>query len=167
VWALPDVKQTANIAGFQFDAGDIDLTVVGNVLGSTTNAALGVPVDLGTAVVSQTYMSYGGGGPAIYSFAGAGDVAATSLWATGNFDTVNGQVMWSSSITTHTLPPSLYYSARPAWWPAATAWPWVGPDRSPMVGTLPAQAVSAVFNYATANDPTCTPNVSSYYCLCP
>ena len=57
VWALPDVKQTANIACFQFDAGDIDLTVVGNVLGSTTNAALAVPVDLGTADESQTYLS--------------------------------------------------------------------------------------------------------------
>ena len=167
VWALPDVKQTANIACLQFDAGDLDLTVVGNVLGSTTNPALAVPVDLGTAVVSQTYMSYGGGSAAIYSFASADDIAATSLWATGNFDTVNGQVMWSSNITTHTLPPSLYYSATPAWWPAGTEWPWVGPDRSPMVGTLPAQAASAAFNYANVSDPTCTPNVSSYYCLCP
>jgi hypothetical protein len=38
---------------------------------------------------------------------------------------------------------------------------------SPMVETLPAQAISAAFNYATANDPGCTPDVSNYYCLCP
>ena len=28
----------------------------------------------------------------------------------------------------HTLPASLYYSSKPSWWPAAKAWPPIGPD---------------------------------------
>jgi hypothetical protein len=28
----------------------------------------------------------------------------------------------------HTLPPSFYYSSRPAWWPSAKPWPIIGPD---------------------------------------
>jgi hypothetical protein len=43
--------------------------------------------------------------------------------------------------TDHTLPASLYRKAVPGW-PAGTAWPWLGPDVSPMVGTLAAKARS-------------------------
>ncbi|HEY5285375.1 MAG TPA: hypothetical protein VIM14_21455 [Polyangia bacterium] len=82
----------------------------------------------------------------------------------GNFDTVNGKVMWNSSIATQVLPASLYYKTKPAWWPAGSAWPWTGPECTPMVGTLQAQAVSAAFNYKTSNDPSCTPDVNNYSC---
>ncbi|MBN1611619.1 MAG: hypothetical protein JW940_33600 [Polyangiaceae bacterium] len=62
------------------------------------------------------------------------------------------------------MPTSLYYESKPRWWPAGAVWPWTGPDRTPMVGTLPAQAVAAAFDYATSNNPTCTPNVGAYSC---
>ena len=42
--------------------------------------------------------------------------------------------------------------ARPGWWPSGSAWPWVGPDLTPKVGSLPAQARSAAFNYYTRAD---------------
>jgi hypothetical protein len=168
VWAEAEVPQTANVEAFEFSAGDINISVVGNVLGSTTNASVGVPVDLGTGTVSKVYMDYSRNSGAIFELpGGATDISATSLWVTGNFDTVNQQTTWKSTTTSHTLPASLYYKQKPAWWPEGAAWPWAGPDLSPMVGTLPAQATSAAFNYETANDPTCTPDVNSYYCLCP
>ena len=43
-------KQTGNIVAIQFDTGDINMTVIGNVLGSTK------ATDLGTAPVSTTYI---------------------------------------------------------------------------------------------------------------
>jgi hypothetical protein len=122
--------QTGNVAAVEFDGGDIGMNVVGNVLGK--------------AGVSTAYDAYDANAYAIYQLgaqgAGAADVAATSLFRTGNYDAVHGQTVWSTSA--RTLPASLYLSARPAWWPAGTPWPWVGPDLSPMIGTLPAKARS-------------------------
>ena len=165
IWSLPSLPQTGNVMAIQIDAADNHMTVIGNVLGSTTNAALGVPVSLGTADVSKVYMAYNDNGtPSIFSLGPKTDVSVTTLWWHGNFDTVNGKVMWNSSIATQILPASLYYKSKPAWWPAGVAWPWTGPDITPMVGTLPAQAASAAFNYNTSNDPSCTPNVQNYSC---
>ncbi len=131
-------KQTGNILAIQFDTGDFDMTVIGNVLGSSA------ATDLGTAPLSKSYIGDGSNQGAIFSFGGNGksDVSYTSLWATGNYDTVNAAVQWNASIATDALPASLYLAAQPAWWPAGTPWPWVGPDLAPMVGTLPAKARS-------------------------
>ena len=164
VWSLPVLPQTGNVGAFQLDETDHHVTIIGNVLGSTTNAALGVPTSLGTADESQVYDAYDGGGPAIFLLGPETSPSVTTLRRHGNFDTVNGAVMWDSSISTQTLPASLYYSSRPAWWPAGEAWPWTGPDLDPMVGTLPAQAAVSDFDYATPNDPTCTPNLGNYSC---
>jgi hypothetical protein len=43
VWGLPSASQTGNVTALQFDASDNYMTVVGNVLGSTTNPALACP----------------------------------------------------------------------------------------------------------------------------
>jgi hypothetical protein len=62
------------------------------------------------------------------------------------------------------LPASLYYAKKPGWWPNGTAWPWVGPDVAPMVGSLPAKTRSSAFDYYSAADATCTLNCGSYCC---
>ena len=138
-------RQDGNVAALQFDTGDYKMTAIGNVLGSTSAN------DLGTAPVSAVYTGSGPGKPAIFEIGdnganhngvGEADVAWTSLWWTGNFDTVSNRVVWNPSIATHTVPPSLYLAAKPAWWPAGSAWPWAGSDLTPMVGTLPAKARS-------------------------
>jgi hypothetical protein len=131
-------KQTGNITAIQFDTGDLDMTVMGNMLGSAA------ATDLGTAPVSAIYIANGSTLGAIFDFGanGKSDVSFTSLWLHGNYDTVNKSVQWSSTIATRTLPASLYLATQPAWWPTGTAWPWVGPELSPTVGTLPAKARS-------------------------
>jgi hypothetical protein len=125
-------EQTGNVTALQFDGGDIGMNVVGNVLG--------------TAGLSTAYEAYGSGPRSIFELgsggAGANDVAVTSLLRHGNYDHVTKSTKWSTSITTQTLPPSLYRATKPGWWPAATPWPWAGPDMTPMVGVLPAKARS-------------------------
>jgi hypothetical protein len=136
--------QTGNITALQFDAGDVGMTVVGNVLGSSA------ATDLGTAPLSATLYGTGPDTSSIYEVgdnanhngAGMADVAYTSLWAHGNFDTVGNAVVWNPSIATRVLPPSLYLAAKPTWWPTGSPWPWAGPDLAPMVGTLAAKARS-------------------------
>jgi hypothetical protein len=131
-------RQTGNISAIQFDTGDINMTVVGNVLGSSATT------DLGTAPVSLAYLGSGSDTPCIFELGanGQSDVAYTTLWWHANYDTVPAGVKWNPAITPRTLPASLYLATRPAWWPAGGAWPWAGSDLSPMVGSLPAKARS-------------------------
>lgn len=56
----------------------------------------------------------------------------------GNFDYANNKVLWDPAIAERKLPPSLYLKAKPAWW-GNSAWPPIGADLTPMVGTIPAQ----------------------------
>lgn len=124
--------QSGNVTALQFDGGDIAMNVAGNVLG--------------TAGVSTAYDAYDSSFPSIFLLGvqglGATDVAATSLYRHGNFDTVHGATVWDPGTATRTLPQSLYLQQKPGWWPSGTPWPWTGPDLSPMVGTLPAKARS-------------------------
>jgi hypothetical protein len=77
-------------------------------------------------------------------------VVRRTLMRWGNYDTVTSATKWdfteaspaavpyvNANFTSgyfgslaHTLPPSLYYSSKPSWWPAAKAWPPIGPDVS-------------------------------------
>jgi hypothetical protein len=176
VWSMPLIPQYGNVTTIQFESPDNNMTLIGNVLGSTADTTLGLPPDLGTTgtggggtSTSIEYISTGGG-PSIFEI-DQSTVTWTSLWATGNFDTVNRQVMWNAtSLTanlpssTRNLPASLYYGNRPSWWPSGTAWPWVDPTGSPKVSSLPAQTRSSAFNYDVTNDASCTMNCGNYCC---
>ena len=56
----------------------------------------------------------------------------------GNFDYLAKTTRWDPTISNQTLPVSLYYQDRPAWWPSDVAFPPIGPDASPMTGPNPA-----------------------------
>ncbi|HEY3233934.1 MAG TPA: hypothetical protein VGJ84_04425 [Polyangiaceae bacterium] len=131
-------KQTGNVAALQLDVGDINMTAVGNVFGSSAAN------DLGTAVRSSAYISANSNTPTIYAFGpqGTAEVAYKTLWWQGNYDTVTPGVVWNPMVPTQTIPASLYLSAKPTWWPATSTFPWAGADLTPMVGTLPAKARS-------------------------
>src|SRR5262245_26579223 len=78
-------KQTGNVAALQFDTGDVAMTVIGNVLGSSSAN------DLGTAPLSAVYTSSGSDMPTIFEL---GDKVAASLFLHGNWDTVTRGVKW-------------------------------------------------------------------------
>jgi hypothetical protein len=65
-------------------------------------------------------------------------VGPSTYWH-GNWDPDNNGVVWNPSNSDHTIPPSLYLTSAPAWWPAQLAWPPIGPDLSLMAGPIPAQ----------------------------
>lgn len=134
--------QTGNITALQFDSGDISMTVVGNVLGSSSAS------DLGTAPVSDTYIASGPDGSSIFMLGDTPnhdgdamtDVAFTTLYAHLNYDTVGDSVRTNPDVSVMTLPASLYRATKPSFFPANAPWPWAGPDLDPRVGTLPAKA---------------------------
>jgi hypothetical protein len=177
IWSQPFVPQYQNVTAVQFQDTDVKMTVIGNVFGSTGNSSLGLPADLGTTGTgastpspTQTYVSADGSSPSIFEITQT-NVSWTSLWLHGNFDTSNAKVMWNASpltanlpASTQNLPASLYRATKPAWWPSGVAWPWVGPDIKPMVGSLPAQTTSKAFNYYVTGDASCTLNCGNYCC---
>ncbi len=178
VWSQPFAPQYAGVTSLDFPSPDVNMTVVGNVLGSTEDGTLGLPASLGTTstgqgaapATTQVYTNADGSMLAVLLVDDT-TVAWTSLWLHGNFDTVNKKTMWNASPLTQNLPASaqalpasLYYSARPRWWPSSTPWPWVGPDLSPRVGSLPAEERSKAFNYDTSADGSCTLDCGSYCC---
>src|SRR5262249_19598876 len=104
---------TGSLAAIQFPAGNIGMSVVGNVLGSTASV---------TAPASNGYDT---GSSPIYSLGGPDDVSTTTLFRHGNFDYFTQTTIWDASKSNHTLIPSLYRSSKPAFF-GSRAWPWVG-----------------------------------------
>ena len=62
------------------------------------------------------------------------NVLATTLLL-GNFDYYHNETM----NPVKELPPSLFYTSTPDWWPSKIPWPPIGPDLTPMVSRIPAQ----------------------------
>jgi len=137
-FASPEVAdsslpRTGNITTLELQGGAYDMNVLGNVLGMDG--------------VTQIYDNYTSSDPAsIYELGqgnggqGQNDVVVQTILRTGNYDYFHHATEWTG--TPVQLPASLYLTQKPAWWPAGTSWPWVGPDLTPMVGTLPAKARS-------------------------
>lgn len=106
---------------------------------------------LGTPGYHTNYESSPGGGSLYTSVIGCGAYPETGMsgdshscptsmfW--GNWDSANNAVRWNASEVpsglssysnpvpgTQSLPASLMYAAKPAWWPSGKAWPAIGPD---------------------------------------
>ena len=62
----------------------------------------------------------------------------TTLIRHGNYDYLTHTTNWDPAISNQTVPTSLYYQSRPAWWPSDVAFPPIGPDLSPINGMNPA-----------------------------
>ncbi len=134
--------QTGNVAAIQLDTQTVGMNVVGNVLGAPGLTALYEEVsDDGQCDQVHMYELGSGVGTSGCSWSATPqtDPAVTTILRHGNFDYVHGAVVWDPSIARHALPASLYLSSAPAFWPAGWAWPWAGPDLTPVVGTLPAK----------------------------
>ncbi len=123
--------------------------LVGNVIGSPGWVAMRCASCQGTLIADAT--GFGWGGPATkwpvvfrfgYTSNGGSYADATSRTTAllhGNFDYVTGtQATWDGGAV-HELPDSLYYAAKPDWWPAACAWPPYDPAPPVKLGKLPAR----------------------------
>lgn len=127
---------------------------VGNVVGSAQVASQMTEVN---KIISPTNRPYDGTAYD-YTFGygeladGSGNCSSsatcapyTTAFIHGDYTNADGAINWSGSVT-HTLPASLYLSAKPSWWPSTLAWPAIGPDVTGgsgpggHVSTIPAKA---------------------------
>jgi hypothetical protein len=125
---LDGKEMTRNVVGFRIDRFSRFNNVIGNVVGHE-----GMRGD----EESQGASSFAS--PLVWSLGHPGDPkVAETLLRHGNFDFVSRKTRWDPKIPDHDLPDSLYLSAKPAFF-QNLPWPPIGPDRRPMVGTIPAR----------------------------
>jgi hypothetical protein len=135
-----------------------DYNMIGNVLGQPgyhnnyqayANSTTG-GVNYSSENTSIYSLGWGGG---LASNCGAPPCDAlvySTLMRWGNYDTVNAATRWNTTeaspaantyvnanftssyfnTLSQILPPSLYYTSVPSWWPSGKAWPPIGPDVS-------------------------------------
>jgi Pectate lyase superfamily protein len=133
--------------------------VVGNVLGTE-----GVSAEYSETTPNYPYttaviyrLGYPNGGNNYYTsglfvppstdYAAALDTRVQStILRHGNYDYVTKSTVWDPSISDQTLPASLYLTSKPAWF-GNLGWPPIGPDKTPMAGTIPAEARFLGMNY--------------------
>lgn len=148
----------------------IDLThwsdyfnIVGNVLGASNwTGAYTVMQNnysyLATTIYRLGYPNMGNNSyanwntnPPTYNIGDYDCMVSNTTFFLDNFDYYHNAVV----NPTNSLPPSLFYTSTPSWWPTNLAWPPIGPDLTPMVGLIPAQVEFSQFtgitNFAGTN----------------
>ncbi len=125
---LDSRPMTRNVVGIRLDRFSRFNSALGNVLGHE---------GLDAEVESDGRSAFAK--PVVWSFGHPGDPEVKrTLLRHGNFDWVTGRVQWDPAIADHRLPHSLYLTSKPAFF-GRLPWPPVGPDRRPMVSSIPAR----------------------------
>jgi hypothetical protein len=124
---------TSNNSAVELGTKNTYVNVVGCVLGtpgrSTRYEALpGQPYSNTEVLIWALGIMHGVDDPGV----------AATLLRHGNYDYVNNATVWDPAIAERTLPPSLYLTARPAWF-GAVPFPPIGPDVAGLAGKIPAQ----------------------------
>ncbi len=151
-WKGKAAGKDSALCSIELDAYQRNFTAVGNILGypeiASDLAALSNPKGVGVyEKLAPDAAPYGNFYKVwMLGYAGEGggtspadpQVAATLL-RHGNYDYVTKQTHWDDTISDHTLPASLYLSAKPKWWAKGAPFPPIGPDVTPMTNSIPAQ----------------------------
>lgn len=138
--------ETFDVAAIGLEARAHYMTVVGNVLGVPERGLVyevrSNPPGTGQPAVfrigHRANGGNGGGDSNAYEDPRRPGTTAQTLLRHGNFDFVTNRTIWDPAIAARSLPPSLYLTQKPAFF-AERPWPWVDPDGSLKVRTLPAK----------------------------
>jgi hypothetical protein len=138
-WEVQAVRASA------LDAMQRSYNLLGNVLASADMLALtaynsgGSPMAATANLVWPSTRSYDAATYGLtwgYDGAGASDDGSnandnafpySTAFLHGNYNHVDGSILWDSGTADHTLAPSLYLTAKPAWF-GTVPWPPIGPD---------------------------------------
>jgi hypothetical protein len=141
--ALTGPNAPGNQAAIELDARTQGMNVVGNVLGMPGLAGASYETRNATSCKQQVPFIYRlnyDGATGYCTFPSPADTQASdTLLRHGNFDFVTKTVQWSPGVSSRDLPPSLYLTAKPAFF-GSSPWPWVDPTGAARVNTLPAKA---------------------------
>jgi hypothetical protein len=122
--------------GIDVQANSRFMNIIGNVVGGPESAGGTVLANGNCEPQEPTFFRFGcSGQPGSY----ADSQSRSTAILHGNYDyTTAGVAAWDGG-SDHALASSFYYSSKPAFF-GKCAWPAIGPDLNPLVGTLPAKA---------------------------
>jgi hypothetical protein len=140
--ALSGPDAPANQTAIELDARMIGMNVVGNVLGSPgvsgARYQTAGPSDCTTLAPFVFRLNYDGAAGYCAFPSPVDTQASDTVLRHGNYDYATRSVQWSPSLSSQTLPASLYLTSKPAFF-GSSPWPWVDPA-GPTISTLPAKA---------------------------
>jgi hypothetical protein len=131
---------TGNLTDIVIAASNRFMNAVGNVLGRTGDDAIPGAVyeqDKGNCLETVAVFKLGYPSDCGVSTITDPEVKATIL-RHANYDYVTKSTVYDPAIAEHTLPVSMYLSAKPAFL-GAVAWPPIGPDAANLVNDVPAK----------------------------
>jgi hypothetical protein len=139
-------REAWDVEAVGLEGRGVAINVVGNVLGAPGQGlayeVTSRPPGTGRAAVYRIgHRADGGGGagdPDRYEDPRGPGSTASTLLRHGNFDWVSRVVVWDPRTASRELPPSLYLSAKPAFF-GDDPWPWVDPLSPEKVRVLPAK----------------------------
>jgi hypothetical protein len=142
----PLIPETYDVAAIGLEGRAWSVNVVGNVLGAPGKGLVyevhSNPPGTGQPAVYRIgHRANGGGGSGdsnLYQEPTRSGTAASTLLRHGNFDYVTNGTVWDPGIASRDLPPSLYLTARPAFF-GDDPWPWVDPVGATKTYVLPAK----------------------------
>jgi len=141
-----------NINGFEIQANNLFINIVGNVIG--TSGISGAYELNGTTTCANAAFKIGyyGGGCSTWD-SGVSD----TILRHGNFNYMTNSTHWDESISDHAIPWSYYYLSTPSWWyvqGSGRPWPPIGPDVQGYVVDIPAKDRFEGETYNGVVDPT-------------
>lgn len=138
--SFPDVSTNSRAVGLAY--GSWWDTFIGNVLGRSGQMSGWVYDDPSMAAGTASWRNKDiweiGYDPERFTMV-PDTQTLTTLMRGGNYDFLNNQTVWTSSVPAQTIPPSFYLSSKPAFF-GNTPWPPVGPDVANFTNILPAQS---------------------------
>jgi hypothetical protein len=127
------LPNTGNLGAIVINGGAYYINVLGNVL--WTEGLKGIYEDTSCGDDSPYRIGFEVDG----NICGKDPRVLQTLLRHGNYDYVTKTTVWDPKIASKELPPSLYLTAKPAFF-GDNPWPLVDSARMPMVGVLPAKA---------------------------
>jgi hypothetical protein len=137
-WALAwsSVMSTSAPVSFRYamviNYNTYNANVAGNVWGQSGDVTTG-GAGIHNRGVSSDYLE-----PDTNNPSSDGSQFQPSSYIQGNYSFLLNSTDWIGG-TVVTLPVSLYYSSKPSWWTSPLPFPAIGPDCSPVNGSIPAQ----------------------------
>jgi hypothetical protein len=136
--------QAGNVRAVGIDGYSREHSIVGNVLLQPGLVVNGLPAvydcnDNGSCMTAAAVYRVGANSMGGDYYTRDDGTAARLLYRHGNYDFVNNNVLWDAGTADHSLPNSLYLTAKPAFF-GTLPWPWVDPAGATKTHTLPAKA---------------------------
>jgi hypothetical protein len=131
--------------GFDIQVSNYWVSVVGSVMNNVSynpTRRVGAPDANG----DYPYPGLNGNGNDTFvNPAGTPADPTPTLYVHGVVDLQSNVVTWASTNLDHSLPPSLFLTSAPAFWPAGLPWPAIGPDVSGYTNVIPAETLFAAW----------------------